>query len=357
MSTLNTLDLAQNCITDGIEWINGKYFYKGFEIKDIYNYLIVNRDRFGYGMNTVPKVVEVAEAIRFMENEKNARRSWYEPPLVVEARKSEPVDVELPFALDKKFFNVLAFLIDPDDEHMVLFYGKGGSGKSTYLNIIKQVFDDDYASQSFRDMAEGDFKKAEALSHRLICSDEMNCGDITSFDSIKSICTHDGQMINQKGQKPFTLKKCQSKMCYSTNTPPRFSITDTGMRRRLIVWEIMNPIPKEKRNPQFAKYQFSEDQIIYIIQKALAMGKDENPFIRDTLSCLYEKNPIYLFFKKNRSDPKYSNYRTFCYNSGYKACSEYTFDQSIEMIKEDIKILEKEKPILIPEEPDPMFPF
>ena len=320
---------------NGIRYGNGKWFDKDEnEIKDIHSHILLD---YNLQAGTPRHAIETAEVFRMMYKEDDLW--WFDPLVVRRAKQLPPLEVELPFDIHPTFYVMLNILLNPQDSHMCVLYGIGNSGKSTYLNIVKQIFED-YFACSFNDLANKEFIRSLAIQHRLICQDEMDCGNIESFDSIKSICTHNSMVVNCKNQQPFTLPIVQSKIFYCTNKAPRFTISDTGMRRRIVVWEFCKPIPKEKLNPKFQNYKFSIDELTFIVQQALKADMTdwyERYFEHDTLKCLLLRNPVYLFAIKNGNVKSYGEYKDFCFRKGYKPMSEHNYDETIEVVLEDTK--------------------
>ena len=182
---------------------------------------------------------------------------WYRPDIIDEAMQQKEegyMPKEMPFPLDDKQLIILYILLfHPELEVCFITTGIGGSGKSTFLNIIKQLFDNDVSSTPIGDLG-NPFILAEALKHRLIASDELGTGDV-NLPVIKTIVSKQQIQVNEKFGATYTTR-AQSALFWCCNQAPRIDIQDSGMLRRIIYYErntkIKNPNPDLKNK----KYSF-----------------------------------------------------------------------------------------------------
>lgn len=336
---LTTLVLNSN-----IEFRSGKFFYNKKEIKNIDKYIgtlyynatkkLINEKDLKYlksGIINNPLSMDVDE--------------WYRPDLIEEAMKlkeSGYYPKESPFPLEaKQWIIVYILLFHPEQEVFFITTGIGGSGKSTFLNIIKQLFDDDVASTPLSDLG-NPFILAESLKHRLIASDELGTGDV-NLPIIKTIVSKQYIQVNEKFGATYTTH-AQSSLFFCCNQVPRIDVTDTGMLRRIVYYsrntKIKNP------NPTFKNKKWSKQDLLDFI--ILASDVDyiykENDIdswkevFKDETNCyLINSNSVGLFVKncKKNFEPTYEyyNYKSYCLENGYKPFSRQKFDEILEWVK------------------------
>lgn len=304
--------------------VSGKYFLP--DSTGRYNY--VSREELQrrllslkYGGERVLRdaitVRNVLDAFQMLYNNVDGER-WPDPQLWFDAMEWSPDKyVELPFEIPHKTLVMINALITPNgSERFFIMYGKGGTGKSTTLNLIKQLFDNDVCSMTL-DRLTDRFSGAEACEHRLICSDEVNSFELDS-GRLKTIVSQQEDMVERKGQQPFRVR-WQSKLLYCCNKPPRFDVSDSGMMRRIVYYK-MDEI-KSKPDPTLQKMEFTREQLLTILHKAFCVDMEDwfkVNFQQDTFDALFTKHSVYI----HRDAITYSDYVDRCHNTGLKPVSE-----------------------------------
>lgn len=326
----------------GISYISGKFFNSKKEeitikidgyINKIYSNLtnknINNRD-LDYIKNSL-----------IFESQINDVFLWYEPTILAEAKEKikKGYQVEkIPFELDKKqliILNVLMF--HSNYEYMFISTGIGGSGKSTFLNIIQQLFERDTSNTTLSDLA-NPFERAEALKHRLICSDELSSDDL-DLPSLKTIISKQYMSINNKYGRVETIK-CQSNLFYCCNIAPRLDLSDTGILRRIIFYKrntkIKNP------NVLLKDKKYTREELIDFIVEAYKYDctpqEIEDTFFKETNEFLFSQNSVIKYYQeyvlKNHFLLNYSAYREYCSENGFRAFNISNFNDVLELYKE-----------------------
>lgn len=341
--------LSALILKSNIEFISGKFFYNKKEIKNIDKYI----GRVYY--NECNKLINERDLKYFKNgiiNNPNSddREFWYRPTIIDEAMEQYEegyVPKELPFPLeDKQLLIIYILLFHPELEVCFITTGIGGSGKSTFLNIIKQLFDNDVSSTPVADLT-NPFILAEALKHRLIASDEIGSGEL-SLPVLKTIISKQTLQVNEKFGATYTTR-AQSALFWSCNQAPKLDISDTGILRRIIYYSrnqvIENPDPKLKDK------KFTHQELIdFIIYSYYLVNEhyDENNiyawkeiFKKETNTYLIGTNSVGLFYKFVRTEelkgfgniiPAYTSYKEFCSQNGYKAFSRHKYDEILEWI-------------------------
>lgn len=288
-----------------LRFISGKWFYNDTEIKNIRQYMLQTE----HTLNTVKECQDFIDFYATMYEEVD---KWPETKIVRKARESKTLE-PLCFPLNSEQLMIIRKLIDGDEEKMFILTGVGGSGKSTFLNIVRQIFDNDVAACSISDLSDK-FQVAEAVRHRLISSDELAADDVDN-KTLKTMISQQKMQCNPKYEKPFTVK-CQSGIIFCCNNPPKLDLDDSGMLRRIVYYamdqKIKNPVLKLNEK------KWSEDDLVNIAAHALALDTTnwEDSFKRDTREYLLKNNSVYL----NPSD-EYSEYAALTRMDGMKPFS------------------------------------
>ena len=299
-----------------INYINAKYFYKKTsEIKDIDRYLSKLLNKYDSHICTPNDLKELKCALI---NLNNIEEIWPELPLVTEAKELGPITekIELPFPLTKKQLIIInRLLFHPEDERLFITTGVGQSGKSTFLNIIKQLFDNDYSSSSLGDLSNG-FVVAEAVKHRLICSDELGKGDLDT-KVLKQLASKQPLFINPKNATPHEIIS-QSALFWCCNNVPKIDATDSGILRRIVYYRRDKII--ENPDSSLNKKKFTYQELLIIARRALAYEDDNwfEHFRKETYENIMKNNSVYLCLNKNT----YEDYKMTCTKKGLKPYSE-----------------------------------
>lgn len=124
-------------------------------------------------------------------------------------------------------------------EHMIIAYGGGANGKSTFWNTIFRVMGD-YAGKLSAEALTMNCKRnikpemAELKGRRLIISSEMEEGMRLNTATVKQLCSTDEIQAEKKYKAPFHFVPSHTLVLY-TNHLPRVGANDDGIWRRLIV--------------------------------------------------------------------------------------------------------------------------
>lgn len=336
--------LTELIIKSEIKFISGKFFYNNNEIKNIDKYI----GKIYY--KHTKKMINERD-LKFFKNglinnpEADDLIYWPRPSIIDEALEMKAqgyFPAQMPFPLDDKQLIILyIILFHPELEVFFITTGIGGSGKSTFLNIIKQIFDNDVASTPLGDLG-NPFILAESLKHRLIASDELGTGEV-NLPIVKTIVSKQKIQVNEKFGATYTTQ-AQSVLFFCCNQAPKIDITDTGMLRRIVYYQrntkIKNPNPAFK-NKVYTKEDLIDfvlyaDSVSYVFKENdIDSWKD---FFKEETNCyLINSNSVGLFYKafkkKKITILDYANYREFCHDNGYKPFGRNKYDEMLEWIE------------------------
>ena len=124
-------------------------------------------------------------------------------------------------------------------EAMIIAYGDGRNGKSTFWNAILRVLGT-YADSMSADVLTVGSKRnvkpelAEVRGKRLIIAAELEEGMRLSTSVVKQLCSTDDIRAEKKYKDPFSFTPSHTIVLY-TNHLPKVGALDQGTWRRLIV--------------------------------------------------------------------------------------------------------------------------
>ena len=123
-------------------------------------------------------------------------------------------------------------------EGVVLAYGGGRNGKSTFFNAVGAVLGDYTGSIDVSTLTTDRQNRGAALAtlrgKRLVLTGELEEGARLSVATLKRLASTDALVIEEKYKSPETIKQTHT-LCLFTNHLPRVGSTDGGTWRRLIV--------------------------------------------------------------------------------------------------------------------------
>lgn len=124
-------------------------------------------------------------------------------------------------------------------EALIIAYGEGRNGKSTFWNTIQRVLGTYSGSLSADALTVGVRRNvkpelAELRGKRLVIAGELEEGMRLSTSTVKQLCSTDRINVEKKYKDPFTFAPTHTLVLY-TNYLPKVGTIDAGTWRRLIV--------------------------------------------------------------------------------------------------------------------------
>lgn len=331
----------------GFKWIAGKYFVGDDEV-NASRWLIdtaAKNPRNFFGWSDTADLESWLKCYVMAYGEPTGR--W---PLTAAARKGSdpnytPHDFELAFPLTDKQLQILNIILyHPEEEVLFILSGVGGSGKSTFANIVKQLMANDVFAASLSDLS-NEFITSEAIKHRLIYSDEL-ASDTLKSNVIKQLASKDEITANPKNQTPYTTRT-QSALIFSCNKPPKIDITDTGIMRRIIYYYRPDRIVSPDMSLRTKTYTDKELADIAFAAKHFEDPDWRDKFKAETRKLLVENNSVYLAMKQwcktripkitgkpKRTDYTYQIYSSTAQAMGMKAFNQPNFDEIVSLFIE-----------------------
>lgn len=223
-------------------------------------------------------------------------------------------------------------------EALIIAYGSGRNGKSTFWNTIANVLGTYTGHLSADALTTGVRRNvkpemAEVKGKRLIISAELEEGKRLNTSIVKQLCSTDEIYAEKKYMKPFSFTPSHTIVLY-TNYLPHVGGNDEGIWRRLIVIPFKATIAKRNDIKNYAQYlteKAGPAVLQWIIEgaqrtiqqnyqlttpvavtKAVRAYHADNDWLGHFLNENCELNPSY----EQKSGDLYQKYREYCQGIG-----------------------------------------
>ncbi|HEM4679609.1 TPA: DNA primase [Streptococcus suis] len=237
-------------------------------------------------------------------------------------------------------------------EHMIIAYGGGANGKSTFWNTIARVLGS-YSGKLSADALTMSNKRnvkpemAELKGKRLIIASEMDEGMRLNTGLVKQLCSTDEIYAEKKYKDPFHFVPSHTLVLY-TNHLPKVGANDDGIWRRLIVIPFNAKITGKSDVKNFADHLYDNaapaiiSWIIEGAEKAIkANFKTKLPKVvqesvrayreaNDWLGHFIEENCEIVEGHLQKSGDLYSAYRAYALQNGEYVRSTTDFYTALE---------------------------
>lgn len=305
-----------------LEWHSGKWFRDGKEIHDIKRYLVKIPQLRIASVDDLQKIIDYYIVAYGKED------LWPELPIIGEAWKriAEGKVGKMAFPLNEKQLTIIKIMLEAKEERMFIATGRGGTGKSTFLNIIRQIYDNDYSACPLSEMS--GYNLTEALKHRLVASDELSADDLDSR-ALKTIISRQPVQLNGKFERPVQII-AQSALFFCCNRPPRIDVDDTGILRRIVYYEMDTPIANP--DPSLNKKEYTHDELVDFVCHALLTDTENwyEKFKKETRTYIRSTNSVWL----NRQASTYQLYKEACAAWGLRAYSKPRWEKVLKIFEE-----------------------
>lgn len=238
-------------------------------------------------------------------------------------------------------------------ESLVIAYGEGRNGKSTFWNTIARVLGTYSGNMSSDTLTVGCKRNvkpelAEAKGKRLIIAAELEEGMRLNTAVVKQMCSTDEIFAEKKYKDPFSFTPSHTLVLY-TNHLPRVGANDPGTWRRLIVIPFHAKIEGAGDVKNYADYLVSEAApavMAWIIEgakkvisrnfhipcpacveDAIRSYREDNDWLGHFLGECCEVAANYT----EKSGELYRAYRCYCAQTGEYARSTADFYNALEM--------------------------
>ena len=237
-------------------------------------------------------------------------------------------------------------------EALVIAYGEGSNGKSTFWNTIARVLGT-YSGTISADALTVGCKRnvkpemAELKGKRLVIAAELEEGMRLNTSIVKQLCSTDEVTAEKKYKDPFKYVPTHTLVLY-TNHLPRVGANDDGIWRRLIVIPFNAKITGTSDRKNYADYLYENaggavlSLIIDGAEKAIKNKyKLKTPkVVEDAINKYRENNDWFSAFVEEccevdatytqKSGEFYQEYRSYCARTGEYTRSTTDFYTALE---------------------------
>lgn len=244
-------------------------------------------------------------------------------------------------------------------EALIIAYGEGRNGKSTFWNVIARVLGS-YSGNISADMLTVGCRRnvkpelAEAKGKRLLIAAELEEGMRLNTSNVKQLCSTDEIYAEKKYKDPFSYVPTHTLVLY-TNHLPRVGAIDKGTWRRLIVIPFNAKIEGQSDIKNYSDYLFEKaggailswimtgaKKVIQDnyhitppqkVQEAINAYKESNDWFSQFLEECCELDKTYT----EKSGELYTEYRAYCLRNGEYTRSTTDFYATLEQAGFDRK--------------------
>lgn len=239
-------------------------------------------------------------------------------------------------------------------EALIIAYGEGRNGKSTFWNVIARVLGT-YSGNISADMLTVGCRRnvkpelAEAKGKRMLIAAELEEGMRLNTANVKQLCSTDEIYAEKKYKDPFSYTPIHTLVLY-TNHLPKVGAIDKGTWRRLIVIPFDAKIEGSADIKNYADYLFDKAGgaiLTWVIEGAKKVIADNYKIdppqkVRDAIEHYKESNDWLSYFLSERceldpayvakSSEVYNEYRIFCTQVGEFTRSTTDFYTALETV-------------------------
>jgi P4 family phage/plasmid primase-like protien len=223
-------------------------------------------------------------------------------------------------------------------EALIIAYGEGRNGKSTFWNVVSRVLGT-YSGNISADMLTVGCHRnvkpelAEAKGKRLLIAAELEEGMRLNTSNVKQLCSTDEIYAEKKYKDPFSYTPSHTLVLY-TNHLPKVGAIDKGTWRRLIVIPFHAKIEGKQDVKNYADYLFENAGsavLSWVIEGAKKVIEDNYKIeppqkVKDAIQAYKDNNDWLSHFFMERcevdetytakSGEVYNEYRSFCMQTG-----------------------------------------
>ena len=224
-------------------------------------------------------------------------------------------------------------VIAGDSKHIqkfIVIYGQAGAGKSTYLNIVEQLFEGYTATFEAKALGSnnGTFATAAFKTNPLVAI--QHDGDLSRIEdntTLNSIIAHENILINEKFKTPYTAR-INSMLFMGTNRPVKITDSKSGIIRRLIdVSPSGRLIEPDLYFDLMAQIPFELGAIAaHCLNVYRSMGKNYYANLKP-LAMMYQTDTFYNYVEENFGLFKDQEVTTL--KQAYVLYKEYVTDNSL----------------------------
>jgi putative DNA primase/helicase len=231
-------------------------------------------------------------------------------------------------------------------EKCLILYGNGANGKSVFFEILTALLGcENVSTYPLSDLTDKTGYYRAEIANKLLnyaseISKEMNC------DLFKKLASGETFTARSPYGRPFEVRN-YAKMIFNANELPKDTEQTNAFFRRFIIIPFDVTIPKEEQDKELHR-KIIDGELAGVFNwvldglKRLLSNKrfTDCTAIDETLrQYRTESDSVQMFIDENNYMPSnteriqlkelYQQYRAFCYEDGYRACSNRTFSDRL----------------------------
>lgn len=237
------------------------------------------------------------------------------------------------------------------EENLVIAYGNGKNGKSTFFNLISKVMGTYSGHLSSETLLSHPTKNkspeyAELRGKRLVTVSELDEDKFLDTAIMKKICSTDEMYAEKKYKAPFSFTPSHT-IILCTNHLPRVNMSDSGTWRRLLVVPFNAVIKDSEEHKNYTEYLFENAggavlawliegakkflasggriELPEVVKKATEEFREENDWLNNYISECCERGDNYQV----SAGDLYQDYREFCKRTGEMPKSQQAFGKAL----------------------------
>lgn len=241
-------------------------------------------------------------------------------------------------------------------QKFIVFYGDGGTGKSTIMNIIEKLFEGYWSRFNAKEIASNNNAFAlESFKNNPLVSIQHD-GDLSKIEDntmLNSIVSHESMEVNEKFKSRYIMK-FNTFLYMGTNKPVKITEAKSGIIRRLIdVRPTGKKLSRARYDELMDKIDFELGQIAnhcLNVYKKLGKSYYDNYIPKDMIASTNEfynfvEDNYDMFLKDDGVPAKkaYTLYKQYCIDTNVPYQLTYTkfrveFSNYFEGVKDRIKL-------------------
>jgi putative DNA primase/helicase len=230
-------------------------------------------------------------------------------------------------------------------EKALFLYGSGANGKSVFFDIVTALFGkENIINNSLSSLCERDDYRAKLANKLVNYASEV--GTKINSDIFKQMASNETLTVRKLYGEPYEITN-YARLIFNANTLPKDTEQTNAYFRRFLIIPFDVTISESRQNPNLAK-EIIMDELAGVFNWALE-GLDRlvqnqrfSPCRRsDDVREQYqlESDSVAMFlnendYQKSNAETKllkdlHQEYKAYCFDSGYRACSNRTFAERL----------------------------
>ncbi|WP_368250933.1 phage/plasmid primase, P4 family [Enterococcus sp. 2201sp1_2201st1_B8_2201SCRN_220225] len=225
-------------------------------------------------------------------------------------------------------------------QKMLFIHGKAGTGKSTLVNILKELIGkDNYSAVTLKNLMNERFAPAGLYRKAANFDTDAKPEYLADGSLLKQLTGEDTIYADRKNQEPIYFYN-YAKLTFAMNELPAMRDFSGGLKRRLLILKIDEELTDEVKREFPLKVMMDEMPGIFNkamkgLRKALQHGFTETSDMLENVGRWVQGNDVLSLFiedecevgpeLKTPAKEAYSSYVSYCKQSGYHAMTRNNF--------------------------------